>query len=394
MDFSYHYTPEQQDFRREVSEWLDRNAPADADILYDSPEGAAALAQLSRQIGSVGWLAPSEWAENGGATLSADMTVVVLEELNRRGLLSLVQGEAQALRTALIGWGTEAQQIGLVRSLSRGERSVWMHDVSVSPRSGGPVALDYDSVGLMATPDADGYIVNGAGMFRGLAATPDLLWTVALVDSEDSEPLPICLLVDATSEGVTFTASRTLSAMASRFVRFDDVWVLRTDALGPEGEGHRVLSTQVSLDPNADLPGWVETETDALLDYTRRTESGGKPLGADPIRARILVEAYIASRVSRLLRMQASSERSQNGQSEKADAIASLWRRAAAQELSDTARQVVGPRALLSADDPQSVDGGRFERLSRRELGERDAGDANREALAAELGMGEKRAGQ
>lgn len=397
MDFSYHYTTEQEDFRSAVSEWLDGNAPSDAGVLYDSVEGADALARLSREIGGMGWLAPSESAEDGGAALSADMTVVVLEELNRRGLLSLVQGEAQALRAALVGWGTEAQRTRLVRSLARGERAVWRHEVSMSRGSGGSVTLDADSVGVSATPDADGYIVNGSGMFRGLGDMPDILWTVALVEREDSEPLPVCLVMDAASEGVTIESSRTLSARAARPVGFDDVWVLRTDALGPEGDGHRVVSTQVSLDPNADLPGWVETETDALLDYARHTESGGKPLGADPIRARILVEAYIASRVSRLLRMRAGWERSGDGEAEGAEALASLWSRAAGSELSDTARQVVGPRALLSGDDPASVEGGRFERLSRRELAERESGssgDGDREALAAELGMGDRGSGR
>ena len=388
MDFSYHYTQEQQDFRRAVTEWLERNVPENVDALYDSAEGVGEFARLSREVGGMGWLALSELAEDGGAGLSADMTVVVLEELNRRGLLLLAQGEAQALRAALVGWGTEAQRTRLVRSLARGERAVWRHEVSVSRGSSGSVALDADSVGLSATPDADGYIVNGLGMFRGLGVAPDVLWVVALVEREDSEPLPVCLVVDAVSEGVTIESSRTLSATAARPVGFDDVWVLRTDALGQEGDGHRVVITQVSLDPNADLPGWVETETDALLDYARRTESGGKPLGADPIRARILVEAYIASRVSRLLRMRAAWERSGDGETERAEAMASLWRRAAGSELSDTARQVVGPRALLSGDDPASVEGGRFERLSRRELGEREAGDTEREALAAELGMG------
>ncbi len=389
MDFSYHYTPEQEGFRGIVSEWLDRNVPMESEALFDSKEGIKTVTQLSQEIGRIGWLAPSESAEDGGAALSADLTVVVLEELNRRGLLSLVQGEAQALRTALTSWGSEVQRDHLVCSLGRGERAVWRHQASLSPCSDGSIKLDHDSVGLTATPDADGYIVNGAGMFQGIGDMPDILWTVALVESADSEPLPVCLLVDATTEGLTFTSPRTLSPIAARSVRFDDVWVLRTDALGPEGEGHRVVNTQVSLDPNADLPGWVETETDALLDYARRTESSGKPLSADPIRARILVEAYIASHVSRLLRMRAAWERTQDGETERADALASLWRRAAGSELSDTARQVVGPRALLSADDPESADAGRFERLSRRELAEREAGDSDRETLASEIGIGD-----
>ena len=84
--------------------------------------------------------------------------------------------------------------------------------------------------------------------------------------------------------------------------------MLRSDALGPEGEGHRVASVRVSLDTGADLPSLVEFETDALLEYARSTKSEDRPLSADPIRARLLVEAYIASRVARLLRMRSDGQ--------------------------------------------------------------------------------------
>ena len=394
MDFSYQYTVEQQDFRQTVSGWLNKNVPEDADALYDREEGVAVLVQLSRELGNMGWLAPSESAESGGAALSADLTVVVLEELNRRGLLLLVQGEAQALRAALNIWDN-GRAVGTSDSLQslcqRGSRVYGGMTSLLSPRSdGSDLSWITNSVGLSGHAGCGRvHSQRGRVCSGGWATTPDILWTVALVESNDSEPLPVCLLVDGASEGITLARSRTLSPMAARSVRFDDVWVLRTDALGPEGDGHRVISAQVSLDLNADLPRWVETETDALLDYARETKLEGKPLGADPIRARILVEAYIASRVSRLLRMRANWERSQDGEIKRAEAMASLWRRGAASELSDVARQVVGPRALLSSDDPQSAGTGRFERLSRRELGEREEGDAESEALAAEIGMGD-----
>ena len=344
----------------------------------------------------MGWLTPSESAENGGASLSPDLTVVVLEELNRRELLPLVQSDAQGLRTALSRWGSEVQRSNLAKSLASGELTAWRHQVSLSFRVDGSGALDFDSVGLTAEPDADGYIVNGSALFSGLGSAPGILWTVALVEAGDTDPLPVCLLIDASSEGITISSSKTLSARAPRQVSFRDVWTLRTDALGPEGDGHRVINAQVLLDPSADLPGWVESETDALLDYARGADSGGKPLGADPIHARVLVEAYIASRVSRLLRMRATWVQSHGEQVVVSEALDSLWRRMAAAGLSDTARQVVGPRALLSSDDPHSADAGRFERLSRRELAERESGsqgDADREVLSSALGM-ENRKGQ
>ena len=224
-------------------------------------------------------------------------------------------------------------------------------------------------------------------MYTGHGTRPDILWTVALVQPgrgpHSDLPGPVCLVVDATSDGIAYPSTRTLSAAAPTPVSFEDVWVLRTDALGPEGEGHRVLSARVTLDPRADLPSWVESETDALIEYAQENE-----LGADPIRAKLLVEAYIASRVSRLLRIRAAWLEQTGAEAGAAASLASLSSRAAASDLADTSRQAVGPLALLAATDPRAADAGRFDRVSRRELAERNSGatgDADREAIAAAL---------
>ena len=381
MDFSYEYTAEQDDFRAEVVGWLDRNAPADGSALFDSPDDANALRELTLRLGRIGWLAPSESERNGGAGLSADLTVIVLEELNRRGLLRLVDDEAQALRTALSAWDARVDA-SRIRGLASGGLTAWRQQVALSPSADGP-QLDPDSVGVVASPDADGYILNGAARFTGVGVRPDILWTLALVEPEGA---PVCLLVDGASDGVGYPPRRALASTAPRIVKFEDVWVLKTDALGDEGDGHRALYTRVSLDPRADLPSWVERDTDALIEFAR--EYG---VSQDPIRARMLVEAYIASRVSRLLRMRASFVEQVGAAdgSTQGTALSTLWRRRSATALTDTAGQVVGPRVMLSAGDPRAVDGGRYERLARRELAERDAGDAELEALAGEMGMGE-----
>ena len=406
MDFSYRYTDEQESFRARVSEWLDANAPADGAALLDSAGGDSALADAARRLGAMGWLAPSEPPESGGAALDADLAVPLLEEMNGRGLLFLAAGEAQALRTAMRRW-RRADSAGpaALRSLARGETAVWRQRFSMSSASGGAPVADYDSIGVSAEPDADGYILNGAAQFSGIGRRPDILWTLALVrrigaSGEIDEPAPVCVLVSGSSEGLTYSDAETLAPSAPKAVRFNDVWALRSDALGAEGEGHLAISEAVSLDARADLPSWAETETDALLAYARSAESGGgEPLGADPIRARILVEAYIASRVARLLRMSAADavSQSQSGgdsRSAAADSLSSLWRARTASELADAARQVVGPRASLSADDPNAADGGRFDRLSRRELAERDSErtpETHRETIAAKLRLGERR---
>ena len=359
--------------------------------LIDSPDGdASSLAELSVKLGTRGWLAPSESIDDGGRGLSPDQTVIVLEELNRRGLLWLVEGEAQALRSAIGIWDPTSARLSLLRSLPKGDVKVWRHRIALSPLTGGDVALDPDSVGVTAVPDADGYLLNGTGMYAGRVTRPDILWTVALVQPAASNPHsdlpePVCLVIDATSSGITYSSTRRLTAAAPVPVSFDDVWVLRTDALGSEGDGHRVISARVTLGPRADLPSWVESETDELIEYARSND-----LGADPIHAQILVEAYIASRVSRLLRMRAAWLEQTGAEPGTAGSLASLTRRAAASALSDTSRQVVGPSALLPATDPRAADAGRFDRIARRELAERDnwaSGDPDRETIASVLDL-------
>ena len=84
MDFSYQYTEEQQEFRREVSDRLKRIVPDDVSIL-DTPStaGFETIQQIRKMLGANGWLAAADSQETRGAGLTADHNVVILEELKR-----------------------------------------------------------------------------------------------------------------------------------------------------------------------------------------------------------------------------------------------------------------------------------------------------------------------
>ena len=190
MDFSYHYTPEQQDFRAEVARWLDRNAPAEAGAIFDST-GASDFRHLCRQLGAKGWLAPGEPDDLGGAGLSPDLAVIVLEELNRRGLLSLVDGEAQALRSALIAIRDAC------RAFHSGPRPRPRPAHRLETRRSSSVRIAASTPTPSASPPSPTPTATSStdeGYFTGIADRPDILWTVALTEPDDA---PICLVIDA-----------------------------------------------------------------------------------------------------------------------------------------------------------------------------------------------------
>ena len=381
MDFAYHYTQVQEDFRQETTAWLDAALPAGGEGLREAgPDGQRARNEFRRTLGERGWLAPLDSTEVGGGGLSPDQNVVLLEELNSRGVLSFLEDAELGLRTALLTWGSAAQRDRLVLPLAAGQMTVWKQ------WSVGGHRLDPDAVGVTADPDADGYILGGQASFSGNGPSPSWLWTMALVESEGADQLAAAsLLVSPTLDGVEIATPRSLANDAVRQVSFNQVWVPRSDLLGDEGGP--VMRAAVSLAPGADLPTTLETETDALLEYARTRESHGEQLSAEPVRQQLLVEAYIASRVMRLLRMRAGwlNDIGQGDGHEEAEAA--LWRERTSQRLSEVVQQVVGVYAQLDESDPRAVAGGRFERLQRRELAARAERGSPEELIAASLGL-------
>jgi alkylation response protein AidB-like acyl-CoA dehydrogenase len=242
---------------------------------------------------------------------------------------------------------------------------------------------------VTALPDADGYILSGQATFSGSGPSPMWLWTLALVESDSpGQPVAASFLVPPTLDGIEIVKPRTLANDAVGRVSFDRVWVPRSDLLGDEGGV--VMQAAVSRATGADLPTTLETETDALLEYARGRESHGAPLSAEPVRQQLLVEAYIASRVMRLLRMRTGWLNESDRGDGHEEAEAALWEERASQRLSEVVQQVVGVYAQLDEGDPRTVAAGRFERLQRGELAARadGVGDGSTEELiAAALGL-------
>ena len=376
MDFAYHYTEEQERFRAEVSAWLDANVPSEPALAT----GGAAWERL--RLGEKGWLAPTLPVEQGGAGLTPDHAVVVLEELDRRGLLSVHDATGAQLRSALLEGGPERLREELIPVLASGRAVVWRIVLDTYAGPGG------DTLGVSACPDGDGFILDGEAAFTGAGATPTHLWTLAVSERDGAI---LALVVPAGLNGVRLWTPRSIGGGSLHRAEFEDVWVPRTSMLGDEGDGWRVARDAALEDPTLDLPApEVSREAEALLRFARETTHEGRPLSEEPVRRMLLVEAYVDSRLSRLLTMRNQWRRAVGLPLTYEPAQAEMLRERASLRLSHITQEVAGVYALLDADDPRAASPTFASQQRESVAGQNPTGlpDARRRAIAEALGMG------
>ena len=86
MDFKLSYSKEQEDFRKEVRDWLQANIPEDmkspVDRLDLTDELYVFWRDMHMQLAAKGWLYPTYPTEYGGGGLSGEHETILLEDLS------------------------------------------------------------------------------------------------------------------------------------------------------------------------------------------------------------------------------------------------------------------------------------------------------------------------
>ena len=390
MDFEYHYTEEQERFRQEVSAWLDANL---AHMKHPGePHGPGRAAwegrkSLRRKLGAKGWLAPTGPAEWGGGGLSVDHALVLREELGSRGLRWFLEEQSASLRAVLQQRGTQEQKREYLSAISGGQATIWR----LSRETG--AELDAGNLGVRAFRDGDDHILNGVELFAGQGLGPDYLWTLALIDPDaPSHQATATFLVPAGLKGIRIQTPNSLLPGEAHRVTFDNVVVPPRGLLGEEGEGWFLM--QATPAEVAEYPPAQNQELDDLLQYARETAQDGVTLSQEPVLQQLLMDAYIDSHLTRLLRTRNAWMAATGRQLTYHRAQAALLEKRAAQRLSRLIRDVMGMYALLDRQDPRAPAQGRFEVQQRRSLaGQNPTGGPEVQATeyAKQLGLHQRK---
>jgi 3-oxocholest-4-en-26-oyl-CoA dehydrogenase alpha subunit len=304
MDFAVHYTPEQEQFRQEVRDWLQVNV---APGLGEHPEHDEPVEiyrqrrQLGRRLGERGWLYPLGGREYGGGGLTLDATLVLIEEMQRVGLSLPPYYDSGGVigSVAIQVWGTEEQKQAFLPKIYRGEQRTWQ--LLTEPGAGSDVA----AASTQAVRHGDGYRITGEKVFIGSANGADALWTLVRTGDAAARHQNLSwFMIDADAPGITITPMRLIGGTDKNSVHFDNVEVPALNLVGGENQGWTVATTHLELEHGLRIDNLIgqrlERYWEALLvQWQKRLASS--PVPPSPVARDLLVQAYVRKEVVRLL---------------------------------------------------------------------------------------------
>src|SRR5262245_10475549 len=248
MDFDF--TPEQEGFRKEVRQWLERNLPDDlrgrafAASRADADE-VRRLRAWQKKMYEAGYVGVDWPREFGGRGASIVEVIILYQEMARAESPQIVnRGGVSMLGPTLMKHGTPAQQ---KRFLSRilSADDLWCQGFS-EPNAGSDLA----NLQTHAVRDGDHYVVNGQKVWTSMGHVAD--WCFVLVRTDPDAPKHkglSFLLMDMKSPGVTIRPLRQITGEAEFNEMFlDNVRIPVENLVAKPNEGWGVALTTLAYE--------------------------------------------------------------------------------------------------------------------------------------------------
>lgn len=268
----FDFTPEESDFRRKLSAFLDDALPADwhgpADESRD--DHWALNQQIKKGLADRGWFVMSWPTEYGGADSSPMMNTIFAEEMAYRRAPGHDRFGTRMLGPTLMRFGSDSQRTEHLGAIARGEVQ-WCQGYS-EPNSGSDLA----SLQTRAVIDGDNFIVNGAKIWTSLAHRADMMFMLVRTDPDAAPHKGISLLlVDMKTPGIQVLPIINMAGVHSfNQVVFDDVRVPQANLVGDLNDGWRVGMTVLNFERSGiDYAVWARAALEELVDYVKNDDS-------------------------------------------------------------------------------------------------------------------------
>ena len=366
MDFEPRYTPEQEEFRREVNAWLKQHVPdgmehpADpADLTWDQYQ---LRRDLGRKLGDQGWLWPTAPAGYGGGGLDVDSAVVIEEEIDSFGLTlpPYYDSGGRLGGNSILVWGSEEQKQSFLPPIFTGRVRTWQ--LLSEPEAGSDLA----NVKTQAIRDGDEYVLNGQKIFVGSDHGCDYMWTITVTDPEAKRHENLgWFMVPSHLPGITIQPMDLLisggesgaGSGVKQTVYFDNVRVPAFNLIGEENEGWKVATTHLELEHGTGGRIGRNWLVDRLFDHCRTTERRGEPMTNDPDVRDRLIDVYVEAEIVRLLNMRNYWMRHSGANITYEGPQASYMRKTSGLRMSQAMLDILGPAGLTHDKELGAAEG-------------------------------------
>src|SRR3954451_21603856 len=199
------FSDEDEAFRAELREWLERNPPPTPEEEAADPSRSSAdqrpwSVRWQRTLFDAGYLVPGWPPELGGRNANAVQQMIYFDELTRRKILRTRNPQGLSIITpSIVDHGTDAQKERFALATLRAEIS-WCLGMS-EPNAGSDLA----SLSTRAVLDGDSFIVNGQKVWTSGAQHAD--WCFCFVRTTPLDQAPkhqgiSVLIIDMKSPGI------------------------------------------------------------------------------------------------------------------------------------------------------------------------------------------------
>jgi len=228
--------------------------------------------QLSEELALPGIHIPEQY---GGAGFGMVELGIVMEEMGRALLCAPYFSTAVLAANAIMNAGTEAQKSALLPDIASGAR---LATLAVTEPDG-----DWDPAGIkaVATPDADGYRLDGVKSYVVDGHVADLLIVAARIPGSAGREGLALFTIGAKAGGVE---RRLLDSMdPTRKIARVDFRSAHANLLGSlDGGAKAILRTldQAAIALANEMAGGAQTMLDSAVDYAKLRVQFGRTIGS------------------------------------------------------------------------------------------------------------------
>jgi len=277
MDFSP--SPEQQQIREMVSEFVDEEVVPRADLIDESDEFPWKLVEEMGELGLMGMPFPEEY---DGAGLDYHSYALALEEISRGsgGLGTIVAAHTSLAGNMLDSYGNVDQKQTYLAPLNRGT------DIGAFALSEAGAGSDVPAMDTVAEREGDTYVINGGKLWISNGSVADTITLFAKTDP-GADNKGISSFIVQPDEDPGFHVEGTEDKLGDKGcptaeLRFDDLELPAERRLGDEGDGFRQALETLNggrITIAARGVGIARAALEAALDYAQDREQFGQPIG-------------------------------------------------------------------------------------------------------------------